>query len=728
VAASRAIRALSNVLFKGVSVSLDHLNSAQRAAVTADDGPALVLAGAGTGKTRVIVERLVWLIEEQGVDPRNLLALTFTNKAAAEMRNRVAARLGVDRLAAWIGTFHSFGLFILRREMETLGRPKAFTIFDDADQLSLLKRLVKDLPKSFEPVSPREALSWISRLKQNVATPDPSVPEGSAEEHTYRELWHRYHNALRHSAAVDFDDLLVLVAELFEKHPDALAKYQRRYRHVLIDEYQDTNHAQYVIARKLSQDHGNLFVVGDEDQSIYSWRGADLRNILDFSRDFSGAQVYRLEQNYRCTQPILDAANAVVAHNASRLGKTLWSATKTGAPVRLYRAEDGDDEARFIAEEIAASGEAGWNVAVLYRTVSQSRAIEHALIRKNLAYVVVGGVKFYERKETKDLLAYLRLVVNPRDDLSLRRVLNTPPRGIGGVTLERIDEYAVARNVPLLEVLRDVEHDQTLSQRARQSAAEFVHLIDDLALLAREKTVKPVVEQLLERTSYRDFIQKQDEQDFRTRWEIIDEFVSSCALHDEDSGAGLEAFLQDLALVTDLDNYDSGTPAISLLTCHSAKGLEFDCVYLVGLEEGLLPHASAFEDEDEIEEERRLCYVAMTRARKALTLAAARARVQYGQRRENALSRFVGEIPSDRLQVVGREQQAIPPRAAVPTAAVEKVKMGTQVRHPSFGKGTVMYTSGSGNKLRARIRFETGRTREFMVSMAPLEILEGNKR
>ncbi len=707
-------------------MSLEHLNSAQRAAVTAADGPALVLAGAGTGKTRVIVERLVWLIEEQGVDPRGLLALTFTNKAAGEMRTRVAARLGVERLASWIGTFHSFGLFILRREMAALGRPKTFTIFDDADQLSLMKRLVKELPKGFAPVSPREALSWISRLKQNVAAPDPSVPEGSSEERSYRTLWQRYHAALRQFAAVDFDDLLVLVAELFEKHPEIRAKYQRRYRHVLVDEYQDTNHAQYVIARLLTQDHGNLFVVGDEDQSIYSWRGADLRNILDFSRDFPGAQVFRLEQNYRCTQPILDAANAVVANNASRLGKTLWSAAKAGAPVRLYRADDGEDEARFVAEEIA-SGE-GQNAAVLYRTVSQSRAIELALVKKNLAYVVVGGVKFYERKETKDLLAYLRLIVNPLDDLSLRRVLNTPPRGIGEVTLERIEAYAADRGVPLLEVLRGVEHDQTLSPRARQSVSEFVHLIDDLALAAREDAVKPVVEQLIERTGYREFVQKQDDQDYRTRWEIIDEFVSSCALHDADNGKGLEAFLQDLALVTDLDRWDGDAPAVTLLTCHSAKGLEFDAVYLVGLEEGLLPHASAFEDDGEIEEERRLCYVAMTRARKALTLTAARSRMLYGQVRENPLSRFADEIPPDRLQIVGRGKRAAAQRPAPPSAPVEHIKMGTRVRHPSFGQGTVMYTTGSGNKLRARIRFETGRTREFMVSMSPLEILEGKSR
>jgi DNA helicase-2/ATP-dependent DNA helicase PcrA len=343
------------------------LNDAQQEAVTAGDGPALVLAGAGSGKTRVIVERIIRLIEERGVDPRSILALTFTNRAANEMRARVMGRLGVDRLASWVGTFHGFGLFVLRRDMDRLGREKTFTIFDDADQLSLMKRLIKDLSAHFTTVSPRDALEWISALKQKLAEPDLAAPCNVAQEKTYRELWVRYHRLLLNASAVDFDDLLALPVRLFEQHPDVLAKYQRRYCHVLIDEYQDTNRAQYQIAKLLTQSHKNIFAVGDEDQSIYSWRGAEIRNILDFEKDFEGARVFRLEQNYRSTQPILDAANAVVENNEDRLGKTLWTARREGEPARFYLAADAEDEARFVIEDFASSGVPPRDAAILYQ-------------------------------------------------------------------------------------------------------------------------------------------------------------------------------------------------------------------------------------------------------------------------------------------------------------------------------------------------------------------------
>jgi len=389
------------------------LNEAQQAAVTAVDGPTLVLAGAGAGKTRVIVERLAWLAGEQGVDPRHLLALTFTNKAANEMRQRFAERLGAERVAAWLGTFHAFGLFLLRREIEALGRPRAFTVFDDSDQLSLMKRLIKELPARYERVSPRDALAWLSLFKQRCGQPEGD-PQDATEE-AFRALWDRYHNTLSKISAVDFDDLLTLPVKLFEQHPGVLAKYQRRYRYVLVDEYQDTNRAQYLIARALSKAHGNLFVVGDEDQSIYSWRGADVQNILDFGNDFPGAAVYRLERNYRSTKQILDVANAVVAHNVRRLGKNLHT-TGQGARVRFHLAETGEEEAAFVARDLVDRNLAPGSVAVLYRTNAQSREMEEALRNQGLAYSVVGGVKFFSRKEIKDILAYLRLIVNAGDD------------------------------------------------------------------------------------------------------------------------------------------------------------------------------------------------------------------------------------------------------------------------------------------------------------------------
>ena len=708
-------------------MQITSLNGAQRAAVEQGDGPVLVLAGAGTGKTRVIVERLAWLVGEKGIDPRNLLALTFTNRAAYEMRERVAERLGVDRLAAWVGTFHSFGLFLLRRDLERLGRPANFTVFDDADQLSLMKRLVKDLPSMGARVSPRDALNWISQFKQRLHTPTED-DIGSGEDETYLRLWRAYHAATYNANAVDFDDLLVLPARLLSDHPEVREKYQRRYRYIHVDEYQDTNHAQFVLAQLLSAGHGNLFVVGDEDQSIYSWRGADLENILEFEQTFEGARVVRLEQNYRSTEAILNCANRVVSHNDFRLGKTLWTSEEKGEPVRVYEADDENNEAQFIVRDIGERGLPLNEVAVLFRTNGQARAIEEAFRRGGLPYVVYGGTQFYSRKEIKDILAYLRLLVNPADEVSLRRILNVPPRGIGGATLQRIEEYAAERGAGLFSVLRDVETDQTLGGRARTSITAFVHLIDDLAFQARTAGVGALVEKLLDSTGYRKYVEESDAKDFRARLEIVDEFVSSCRQYDNDTGGDLTAFLQDLALVSDTDAMDPNAPAATLLTCHAAKGLEFDHVYLAGLEEGLLPHASSIGSAEELEEERRLCYVAMTRARRTLTLAWAQTRTMYGERRKSAASRFLNEAPSDALHWIDASPKKTP-RAPAPTASqadAARIQMGTRVRHAKFGQGTVMYTSGSGAKLRARIRFQTGRTREFIVSRAPLEILEGN--
>ena len=702
------------------------LNDAQKLAVMAGDGPALVLAGAGSGKTRVIVERLAWLVSERGVDPRNLLALTFTNKAAQEMRRRTAQRLDMNDVRAWVGTFHSFGLYILRREIGALGRDKTFTVADDADQLSLMKSLMKELPAGMAPTSPREALSWISRNKQSLAPQEPDA--GTPNQEVLRWLWQAYHARLAKASALDFDDLLVLTAKLLEEHQDIREKYQRRFRHVLIDEYQDTNRAQYSIALRLTESHGNIFAVGDEDQGIYAWRGASIRNILDFESDFPNARVFRLEQNYRSTAPILAVANVVVSRNADRLGKTLWTALKDGDPVRFYLADDGEAEARFVTQDIVSRGVSPKQVAILFRTNGQSRQFEEALRGKGLAYCMVGGTQFYARKEVKDVVAYLRILVNPKDDLSLHRILNVPARGIGATTVQQLDAYARDRGAPFLQVLRDVETDQSISSRARTAIGEFVHLMDDLSLKAKTAGVCPLVEELLQRTGYREYVAQSDEKDFRTRLEVLDEFLSSCLEYDTRGGDGLLAFLQDLALFSDTDDWDDSAPRVTLMSCHAAKGLEFDEVYLVGLEEGLLPHASAQDSDEEIEEERRLCYVAMTRARKGLTLCAARDRVLYGERTGRHVSRFVGEIPPGLLQVVGEKRSEARPRTEAAAPDTARIKMGTQVWHAQFGKGTVMYTSGSGNKLRARIRFQTGRSRDFMVSAAPLKILDGEQR
>lgn len=710
---------------------MSELNAAQQNAVAAGDGPALVLAGAGSGKTRVIVERMVWLIDDRGIEPRTILALTFTNRAAEEMRARVRKRLGIDRLASRVGTFHSFGLFVLRRDLDKLGRPKAFTIFDDLDQFALMKRLVKELPAKWVKVSPRDALEWISRLKQDLKSPDPEPECTNEEEESFCTLRDRYHRALEAASAVDFDDLLVLPARLFEEHPEALERYRSFFSHILVDEYQDTNHAQYILARKLAGEAGNLFVVGDEDQSIYSWRGANVHNILQFEQNFPGAQLFRLEQNYRSTSPILAAANAIVENNMNRLGKTLWTDQKGGEPVRFSLLASGDDEARFIADAVARLGVSPSEVAVLYRTNGQSRPIEEAFLRKGIAYRVIGGVRFYARKEIKDLLCYMRLLANPSDDESLRRIINVPPRGIGGATQQRIAEYATNHGLSLLEALRHIEADESTNARVRSGADAFVSLMDNLAADGETGKVADVLARILDRTAYREYVQKSDEKDYRTRLEIVDEFAAACSEFDARNEGGLSEFLQDLALVSDTDAYESDAPAAALLTCHSAKGLEFDHVFLIGLEEGYLPHSNALESDEAIEEERRLCYVAMTRARKTLTLSLAEERVVFGERRAREASRFLGEIPRERLVCINSgpdsaKAESMSNRTAPAAREIDETKlsMGTRVRHAKFGAGRVMFTAGSGSRLKVRIRFDTGISRQFMVSAAPLEIVE----
>ena len=708
-----------------------NLNEQQRAAVTAPPGPALVLAGAGSGKTRVIIERLAHLIDEQGEDPRALLAVTFTNKAAEEMRSRLCSRLGVEKLDTWMGTFHSFGLYILRREIDRLGRPKQFTIFDDADQLSLVKRLVRDLPTSYDKVSPRSALHYISRLKQDVAAPPPPEEQLEGEEATMRHLWHGYHETLHRASAVDFDDLLVLVVRLLQEHPDVREKYQRRYKHVLIDEYQDTNRAQYLIARNLSEGHGNLFAVGDEDQSIYSWRGADINNILDFAQDFPNANVFRLEVNYRSSKAILDAANALVSRNVNRLGKTLRPAHPEGPEVRFVQLEDGLDEARFVVEDFAKQGIEPRSVAIMYRTNAQSRTIEEALLAKGIQPRVIGGIQFYKRKEVKDLLAYLRLMVNPADDEALLRIVNVPARGIGTQTIERIEEYGKLRKRNLFEVMRDFEHDDSMPQRARDACMKFVQLIDDLAILTRTESLSKLARTVSEKSGYRQAVEQSDERDFRDRIENIEEFLSGCKQHEQrNPDAKLETFLQELSLASDSDDLDANAPAVTLLTCHTAKGLEFDHVYLVGCEEGLLPHGMEFDNSRDVEEERRLCYVAMTRARKSLVLTAARARMLYGRTDESReISRFVKEAGLLAAKAAPKESGGLRMgRAAQPlpqAVAVDSITMGTRVRHARFGDGVVMFTQGSGDKLKAKVRFDVGnRMVMLMISAAPIEVIK----
>lgn len=707
------------------------LNETQQAAVTAPDGPVLILAGAGSGKTRVIVERMAYLVEERGVPARSLLALTFTNKAAGEMRERFAKRINLEYVPSFLGTFHSFGLWILRREAHLVDRPRNFIVFDDGDQLSLMKRLVKELPKNFVAVSPRDALGFISSIKQVEPFPAWSDPPDTIEEVTYRELWTRYHDTLKGCAALDFDDLTALTAFIFEREPEARNRYRDRFHYVLIDEYQDTNRSQYLIARYLGED-GNLFVVGDEDQSVYSWRGADINNILDFAKDFPNAQVYRLEENYRSTQTILDAANAVVAHNVNRLGKTLFTRQGSGVPVRHFFAMNAEQEAAFVAEDMQRRQLAPGSVAVFYRAHTLARLMEEALRSRRIAYTVVGGIKFYSRKEIKDIIAYLRLAVNPADDESLRRIMNVPPRGIGNTSREEFEEYARLRRISLLQAFRECDMNEAISARARRSAQEVAEVIDRITHQAQNMPIALNVEDLLHRIGYRAYVEQSDEKESRSRIEVVDEFVVACKQFDARGDSGLEGFLQELALVSDVDNWEDKGDAVTLMTCHCAKGLEFDHVYLMGLEEDLFPMSRYDDDDDDIEEERRLCYVAMTRARKSLTLTAADQRMLYGVTNNGRRpSRFLKEAGDGRLQRVAYSgdpaagKKAAEPRpTAVQAPTTEALGMGDTIRHARFGRGVVLYVKGAGPKLQARVRFDSGKVAMFMVAQAPIEIVK----
>lgn len=705
------------------------LNEQQLAAVSAPEGPVLVLAGAGTGKTRVIVERMVWLVEEKGYDPRYLVALTFTNKAADEMRHRFLHRLQREAADAFLGTFHSFALYQLRREAEAVGLRSDFTILDDTDQVSLMKRLVRELPGDSVRVNPRDALEWISRHKSRVEEPgEDQVVDKEGE--ALLELWKRYHDTLRRNSCLDFDDLLVYFVRLLEENPPIREKYARRFRHILVDEYQDTNPAQYRIVRRLCEDHGHVFAVGDEDQSIYSWRGADINNILRFQDDFPNAHIYRLERNYRSAKPILDAANALVAHNEKRLGKNLFT-VRDGEPVRFYHAATSEEEAEWIAKDILERGLSPGAVAILYRTHTLGRVFEDAFRRRHIPYRIIGGIRFYARKEIKDLLAYLRLTANRADDEAFRRAIAVPPRGIGDSTLEYLEQTAVLRRCSLFDAARDVETDQGLNQRFRKALSGFVQLIEELSHRAESNPVADVVRFLVDAVEYRRYLNELSDREYKDRIGNVDEFLNACAEYDSKQGGDLRHFLQHLALTSDLDAYETGMPMVTLLTCHAAKGLEFDHVYIVGMEEGLFPYGSTWNETHDIEEERRLCYVAMTRARHTLTLTAALSRTLYGHTdEERELSRFLAEIGPQRYHDLTPRSEAKTGRTQpsrlyeqADTEAHSRFRRGARVRHRNFGTGVVLSVEGKGDKMRIRVRFNTGREATFIVGVAPIEVL-----
>ncbi len=762
-------------------IDLNALNPQQRAAVEQTEGPLLVLAGAGSGKTRVLTYRVAYLME-RGVAPWHILAITFTNKAAREMAERARALAGEAADEAWISTFHACCARILRRDIEKLGYKRQFAIYDEDDRMTVVRAVAKELNLNEREFPPKQIRAVISDAKNRLLTPAEWLKEsdGDARCRKLYEAYRLYEKTLKSNNALDFDDLLIRTLELLTEHPPVLDYYRDKFRYILVDEYQDTNAAQYMLVRLLAGEKHNLCVVGDDDQSIYGWRGADLNNILDFEKDFPECVTIKLEQNYRSTGTILDAANQVIAHNRGRKEKALWTEHDQGERIALYHAMDERDEAAFIAamsRKLIAAGESPGGVAVLYRTNAQSRVLEEAFVRGGTPYRVYGAQRFYERKEVKDLIAYMRALVNPDDDVSTRRIINEPKRGIGEATIDKLADYAEANEMPLLSAALDFEN-APLPARPKKLLGEFAKLMIDLTELMYEKKPTEFVEELIERTGYVRALEESKTEENEGRIENIRELQGAVTEFEKQNPEGdLAAFLENVALVSDLDAMNESGGAVTLMTLHSAKGLEFNDVFLAGMEEGVFPLTRAIFDDALMEEERRLAYVGITRAKKRLFLSHARTRALYNTRNSNELSRFVTEIPQRLIMdgagraetrrvppprsggstwaqparsPYGGRSQAQPPRRTTGSAELDRklgiagVRKGWQgegaparapksavalcvgdaVYHRVFGRGTVAALTGAGAQQRVRIRFADGSERTFSASAAPIVKVE----
>jgi len=742
---------------------LNDLNPAQQKAVLKTEGPLLVFAGAGSGKTRVLTYRIAHLIQDKGISPRNIFAVTFTNKAANEMRERVEHLLGGSAQGIWISTFHSACSRILRGHIDRLGFGRNFVIYDEEDQERHLKSVMKELELDFKIFPPRAMQSKIDRLKNAGILPGQYQPSPfNIFEKRFALVYQKYQENLRRNNGVDFGDLLIFVLLLFRRFPAVLRTYQDLCRYVMVDEFQDTNLIQYQLIRWLVGERRNVCVVGDDDQSIYRWRGAEVGNILNFERDFPGTTVITLEQNYRSTQHILQAANHVVRRNRFRKEKVLWTENPEGEPLTLYVAEDEADEARFVVRKInemirsKETHRTYQDVAVFYRINAQSRAIEEALVKDQIPYVIVGGLKFYERKEIKDLLAYLKLIANPSDGISLKRIINQPPRGIGEKTMERITHFSQEKNVSLYEGMREVLKEAWIPTGTRERIKDFVHLIETLRQEANNLSLRQLALTLLARTGYLDRLREEGTEEALTRMENIDELINVLSeIEQEGDEVSLENFLERVSLVSDVDLYEDRENRVSLMTLHCAKGLEFPVVFIVGMEEGLLPHYRRGEEVEDLEEERRLCYVGITRAKKKLYLSRAEERMTFGVGRANLASRFLDELPFESIQVEERERRRdslfsqepswfddlfgsgdgldFPPeqdrrsehREIVLTPdGFYPLRIGMRVRHPKFGDGRVKAIEGKGEDQKATIVFKTEGPKRLKVRYANLEILE----
>jgi DNA helicase-2/ATP-dependent DNA helicase PcrA len=645
----------------GIEQAVQKLNPPQREAVLATDGPLLIMAGAGSGKTRVLTHRIAYLIEKKRVAPWSILAITFTNKAAREMQERVGALVGPSGRDIWVSTFHSMCVRILRKDIDRIGFTSNFSILDSSDQLSVIRNCMKDLNIDTKKVEPKAVQASIGNAKNELVTPEQLERKiGDYFDEIVAKVYAMYQKRLRSNNSLDFDDLIMMTIRLFKEMPEVLEFYQNKFRYIHVDEYQDTNRAQYMLCRMLADKHHNICVVGDSDQSIYRWRGADITNILNFEGDYPEARTIMLEQNYRSTGNILDAANAVINLNTGRKPKKLWTEQGPGDLISLYQADSEHDEGYYVTGEIRKNVNKGRrfsNHAILYRTNAQSRVIEEILIKSDIPYQIVGGIKFYDRKEIKDLLAYLRLMSNPDDDISLTRIINVPKRGIGDTTVGKLEEEAARRGVSIYRVLGDLG-DVEVNGRTRALLGEFYGLIYNLTAMVDYLTVTELTEKVLELSQYKIELQRENTLESKARIENIEEFLSvTMDFEERNEDKSLVAFLTDLALIADIDSMGKDAEeekkdddAVVLMTMHSAKGLEFPIVFIIGMEETVFPHSRALVDNEELEEERRLAYVGITRAEQRLYLTCARMRTLFGRTNMNMPSRFLGEIPDNLKQ------------------------------------------------------------------------------
>lgn len=759
-------------------MDLSMLNPEQRQAAETLEGPVLILAGAGSGKTRALTYRVANLMDH-GVPAWSILALTFTNKAAREMKERITQLVGEKAESAWISTFHSTCARILRRDIEKLGYTRSFTIYDDDDQGTVIKEILKRLNIDEKFLPPREVKAKISDAKNKLMGPDEwfAKTERDFRNQTLHDVFVAYEQRLKSANALDFDDLLLKTLELLADHPPVLESYRDRFHYVMVDEYQDTNYAQYMLVKLLTDKSRNLCVVGDDDQSIYGWRGADIRNILDFEKDYPDAKVIKLEQNYRSTANILDAANQVIAHNAGRKEKALWTEAGAGETIKLYCAGDEREEAAWVADRIRKMnrhGEEYGRMAVLYRTNAQSRVLEEMLMRAAIPYKVFGGLRFYDRKEVRDVIAYLRVIANPTDDVSLRRIINVPKRAIGDATIAELVRHAQEQEMPLFSALTDLP--SSLSSRPRKCVGDFFTMMTTLMAMKDAMPLGTFVKQMVDQTGLMEQYQKEDSDEARSRVENIQEFLGAVEEFDRQTeNATLEDYLENVALVTELDQAEEEKQYVTLMTLHSAKGLEFPNVFITGMEEGIFPSGRSLMDEQRMEEERRLCYVGITRAKERLFLSRASQRMLYNQINHNAPSRFLSEIPSrlledeweakrkqtfkgdpipqpksytsgyglkstpsvsqlgqprltlggNMLEIPGVQKGFTPSKARQNVSALQNIfKPGDRVMHRKFGEGNVVALKGSGADTRISIEFTAYGVKEFSLSIAPIVKIE----